>query len=106
MELVEDVYRIVGSLPSEEKYGLRSQATRSAVSIVLNIAEGSAKSSNKEYKKFLETALGSAFELETTLLLMDRLKLIDHKVIAELVEKVLVEQRMVNSFIKTVKGDG
>lgn len=106
MELVEVVYRIVGSLPSEEKYGLRTQATRSAVSIVLNIAEGSAKSSNKEYKKFLETALGSAFELETMLLLMDRLKLIDHKVIVELVEKVLVEQRMVNSFIKTVKGDG
>ncbi len=105
MDLVEEVYRVVASLPSEEKYGLRSQATRASVSIVLNIAEGSAKTSKKEYKRFLEIALGSAFELETIMLVMIRLKLMSSEKLNELLERILVEQRMINSFIKKIGSD-
>lgn len=105
MDLVEEVYRVVASLPSEEKYGLRSQATRASVSIVLNIAEGSAKTSKKEYKRFLEIALGSAFELETIMLVMSRLKLMSSEKLNELLERILVEQRMINSFIKKIGSD-
>lgn len=105
MDLVEEVYRVVGSLPSEERYGLRSQVTRASVSIVLNIAEGSAKTSKKEYKRFLEIALGSAFELETIILVMSRLKLMSNEKLNELLEKILVEQRMINSFIKKIGSD-
>jgi four helix bundle protein len=105
MDLVEEVYRLVVLLPSEEKYGLRSQATRSAVSVVLNIAEGSAKTSKKEYKKFLEIALGSTFELETIMLVISRLKLIEGEILNELLEAILVEQRMINGFIKKIGAD-
>jgi four helix bundle protein len=106
MDLVEQTYKIAGLLPYEEKYGLRSQSTRAAVSIVLNIAEGSAKSSKKDYKNYLEVSLGSAFELETVLLVIERLKLAPKEMIGALVEEVLREQRMINAFIQKVQSDG
>src|SRR5437870_3872448 len=73
MDITELVYRSIGNFPAEEKFGLRSQATRSAVSIAANIAEGSARSSQKEYRYYIEVALGSCFELETHLLIANRL---------------------------------
>lgn len=105
MDLVEDVYKVAASLPMEEKYGLRSQATRAAVSIVLNIAEGRAKSSRKDYKNYLAVSLGSAFELETVLLVMIRLKLVDDAATMILIEEVLREQRMINALINKLKAD-
>jgi four helix bundle protein len=105
MELVEETYRIAALLPNEEKYGLRSQSTRASVSIVLNIAEGSAKASKKEYKYYLETSLASAFELETVLLIIERLKLIENEVIQKVMVILLREQRMINGFINKISSD-
>ncbi|WP_139135180.1 four helix bundle protein [Roseivirga sp. 4D4] len=65
IQLVEQVYQVTNTFPNAEKFGLTSQMTRAAVSIPSNIAEGGARNSQKEYKRFLEIALGSAFELET-----------------------------------------
>ncbi len=62
---VKQVCRLAEFLPLEEKYGLRSQICRSAVSIPSNIAEGCSRSSQIDFKRFLEMALGSSFELET-----------------------------------------
>ena len=62
---------VVSSFPKEEKYGISSQITRSAVSIPSNIAEGSSRSSMKDYNRFLEISLGSSFELETQLLIAE-----------------------------------
>ncbi len=60
--IVTQVYKLSKSLPSEEKYGLRSQICRSAVSIPSNIAEGCSRNSETDFKRFLEIALGSSFE--------------------------------------------
>ena len=106
MDLVESVYRVAAMLPENERYGLRTQATRAAVSIVLNIAEGSAKSSKKDYRNYLSTSLGSAFELETALLIIQRLELADGQVVDPLMNDLLREQRMINSFINRLKSDG
>ncbi|MFQ5604505.1 MAG: four helix bundle protein, partial [bacterium] len=57
----------------EEKYGLRSQICRSAVSIPSNIAEGCSRRSQIDFKRFLEMALGSSFELETQLIIIEEL---------------------------------
>ena len=72
MELVDSVYTFVEVFPTTEKYGLRSQITRSAVSIPSNIAEGASRNSEKDFARFLEIALGSAFELETQLIIAER----------------------------------
>ena len=76
MELVDNVYTFVEAFPNTEKYGLRSQITRSAVSIPSNIAEGASRNSEKDFARFLEIALGSAFELETQLMIAERRKYI------------------------------
>jgi four helix bundle protein len=64
MIIVDKVYDIILYLPVEEKFGMRSQITRSATAIPANIAEGSAKRSERDYVRFVEISFGSAFELE------------------------------------------
>jgi four helix bundle protein len=62
-DLVISVYRITGNFPSHERYGLVSQARRAAVSAAANIAEGSAKRGAREFRRFLDIAMGSLTEL-------------------------------------------
>ena len=68
VDFVTEIYKVTNSFPSNERYGLVSQLQRAAVSVPANISEGSAKSSNKDFARFLEISLGSTFELETELL--------------------------------------
>ena len=63
------VYKVTADMPWFEKKGLCDQLQRAVVSISSNIAEGSAKPSDIEFGHFLDTALGSAFEVETQLLI-------------------------------------
>ncbi|APG60433.1 four helix bundle protein [Christiangramia salexigens] len=75
MDLVMKIYELSGLLPTDEKFGLVSQIRRSAVSIPSNISEGAAKSSTKEFIRFLDIANGSLSELETQLTIIERLGL-------------------------------
>ncbi|MGC4038192.1 MAG: four helix bundle protein [Chitinophagaceae bacterium] len=65
MQLVTDIYKSTKSFPSDELYGLTSQLRRCAVSIPSNIAEGYGRNSTGDYKRFLQIAAGSVFELQT-----------------------------------------
>ena len=76
MELAERTYRLTETFPKHETYGLTSQMRRAAVSIPSNIAEGSARSSRKDFRHFVLIAKGSACELQTQLLLAARLSYI------------------------------
>jgi len=67
--LVKDVYLLTSEFPSDEKFGLKSQINRCAISVPSNIAEGSARGTNKDFSHFLRISLGSLFEMETQLLL-------------------------------------
>jgi four helix bundle protein len=67
MTLVEKVYLIADKLPASEMYGLRSQLTRSVVSVPLNIAEGSGKYSDNDFARFLRNSIGSLIETDTNL---------------------------------------
>lgn len=73
MEMVANIYRLTRQFPSDEQFGLTSQIRRSAISIPSNIAEGAARNSDKEFKHFLYIALGSASEVETQLLIAEKL---------------------------------
>lgn len=66
-ELVLAVYQATDSFPKNELYGLTSQARRAAFSVVANIAEGSAKKGAREFRRYLDIALGSITELEVAL---------------------------------------
>ncbi|MCX6231956.1 MAG: four helix bundle protein [Bacteroidetes bacterium] len=66
---VKLIYQLTDFFPEKEIYGLTSQIRRAAVSIASNIAEGSSRNSEKDFVRFLEIAMGSAFEIETQLII-------------------------------------
>ena len=98
IDLVSEIYRITNTFPGIERFGLISQMQRSAVSIPSNIAEGSAKSSNKDFGRFLEISIGSSFELETELLLGFNLNYIDSDIYNDLQSKISEIQKMIIGF--------
>lgn len=71
---VLEIYKFSNQFPKDEERNITSQLRRAAVSIPLNIAEGSAKASNNEFIHFLNTAYGSAKEVEVLLHLAFDLK--------------------------------
>ena|ERR1051326_4771005 len=99
-EIAVDTYKLVTAFPNTEKYSLAQQATRSAVSIPSNIAEGSSRSSEKDYNRFLEMSLGSSFELETQLLVAKAVHCGDSELINSTLGKIDEEQKMIMAFIK------
>lgn len=96
-------FQAVSSFPKEEKYGLSSQITNAAVSIPSNIAEGSSRSSMKDYNRFLEISLGSSFELETQLLIAEAVNFGEKEKRDELLKDIDEEQKMIMSFMSKIK---
>jgi four helix bundle protein len=92
-------YKLVETFPNTERYSLSQQITRAAVSIPSNIAEGSSRSSEKEYARFLEISLGSSFELETQYLIAQKLNFGNQELLVEGLQMLDEEQKMTMAFI-------
>ena len=103
LNFVQEVYKLVKEFPSEEKFGLRSQITRSAVSIPSNIAEGASRKSEKDFTRFLGVALGSAFELETQLIIAINLNYISKTKEKALLEDLHSIQKRIYAFQKIIE---
>lgn len=103
IDIVVEVYQLTTLLPVEEKYGLKSQLQRAVVSIPSNISEGCRRESEADFKKFLEYAIGSAFEIETQLIVVERLNLVSKEKMQNLMQMLMEEQKMLNGFISSVK---
>lgn len=98
--LVKEIYTITNILPDSEKFGLVSQINRCAVSIPANIAEGSAKYSQKDFTRFLQISLGSSYELETHLILCEDLGFINSMLTVSTIKKIQNLQKRIASLIK------
>ncbi|MCB9225492.1 MAG: four helix bundle protein [Crocinitomicaceae bacterium] len=98
MELAKAVLFLAKEFPEEYKYSLTSQMTRSSISIPTNIAEGSARTTNKDFSRFLDLAQGSACELETQLILSSEIEIIDQDKFIELKENINEIQKMIRGF--------
>ncbi len=98
VDFVTEIYQLTQKYPKEEIFGLTAQTRRAAVSAPLNIAEGSAKSSNKDFARFLEMAIGSLFEVETALVIACNLDYINSEELLDKQTKVNELQPMINGF--------
>lgn len=103
MEIVTNIYQFSAMLPKEEMFGLKSQIQRAAVSIPSNIAEGCSRASEQDFKRFLEMAIGSTYELETQLCIAQTVHHVSQDAIHSLVYALTEEQKMLNSFISSIK---
>jgi len=97
---VEQIYKVTNKFPKDELYGLTSQIRRAAISYPSNIAEGAARSSKKEFIQFLYVSLGSLSEVETQLIIAEKLSYLRAD---NLLEEVEALRRMTLNFIKYLK---
>ena len=88
MTLVKDIYRLTREFPAKEQYGLITQMQRSSVSVPANIAEGAARKSSREFRRFLLVARGSLAEVETHLLIAEELAYTEHRRVREIRKNV------------------
>ncbi len=103
MDLVVEVYKITAAFPNEERYGLTSQIKRSAVSIPSNISEGAGRNSSKEFNNFIAIANGSSFELQTQLILAERLGLGNRDITDKILAELDILQKMSVGFQRKLK---
>ncbi|WP_316735104.1 four helix bundle protein [Pedobacter aquatilis] len=102
IEVSKSVFQITRTFPSEEKYSLTSQITRCAISIPSNIAEGCGRKSNKELNQFLSISLGSAFELETQIIIAFEFGYIDKIIYDETIIQINEIQKMISGLQKSL----
>jgi four helix bundle protein len=97
-----DIYQVTSLFPEHEKFGLTNQLRRASVSIPSNISEGSSRSSNKDFSRFLEIAMGSAYEVETQLLISSDLGFIEQTDLDLLSVKLEAIIKMISKFRSTL----
>ena len=101
IQITKLVYAQLKNITHDAKYELGSQLIRSAISIPSNIAEGSSRSSAKDYKRFLEIALGSSYELETQLIILREITK-ENEGLKRLLSLIDEEQKMLMSFMNKI----
>lgn len=103
MVLVTGIYTITKTFPASEMYGLTSQLRRSAVSIPSNIAEGYGRNSTNDYKRFLQIAGGSLYELQTQIEIAFNLKYLEEQKHIEIIDLSIEIDKMLYSIIQKIK---
>lgn len=103
VEYASHVYKITNAMPWFEKKGLCDQLQRAVVSISSNIAEGSAKPSDADFARFLDTALGSSYEVETQLLISKNIGYIKEEIYTDLLLRLQEIEKQLTGFIRLVR---
>jgi four helix bundle protein len=102
MDLVETIYLTTKAFPKDELYGLTSQIRRAAISIPSNIAEGNGRNTTRDYVHFLGMAYGSVKEVETQVLIAERLQYINSTRSNELVKMTGEISRLVSGLMNSL----
>lgn len=103
MELVCKLYEVTKNYPKSEQYGLVSQIRRAAISVLANISEGAARQSTKEFIQFLSISRGSLSELESEVLISERLGYLKKELCILLVEKIAIVGKQLSGLIRSLR---
>ena len=106
LDLTKVIYDFTRVFPSDEKYGLSSQLRRAAVSISSNIAEGCGRRTSKDFISFMYNAIGSLKEVESELLVAEKLGYVEMKDVENLVNELEEIGRMISGMINREKERG
>ncbi|MBW4696055.1 MAG: four helix bundle protein [Lyngbya sp. HA4199-MV5] len=103
VDLSVQCYELTKNFPGSELYGLTSQIRRASVSTASNIAEGYGRKTKAEYVQFLHIALGSLRELDTQLIIAQRVKLTSEQSFVTLLKEVEEMQKILVATINKLK---
>ena len=103
IDLTVNIYALTSTFPKSELFGLASQIQRAAVSVPSNIAEGHARDSTKEFLRFISIPLGSLAEVETQLMIANKLQFLNNEMMGELLGKTGEIGRMLRGIQKSLK---
>ena len=106
MDLVEAVYRATESWPPDERYGLTGQVRRAAVSVPANVAEGQGRVGPQEFLHHLSIARGSLHELETHLLLAERLRYLQAELCGTLLHQTDEVGKLLSGLMRSLRRSG
>jgi len=102
-DLVMELYKLTKVFPKDELYGLTSQIRRAAVSIPVNISEGYSRNSTNEFIQFLYIAFGSSSELETLVVLSNKLSFLSKQQTDIITDKIYEVKRLLRGLINSLK---
>jgi four helix bundle protein len=103
IDFAKDLYQLSNRFPPDELYGLTSQVRRAAVSIPSNIAEGQSRNSPKEFKQFLFIALGSLGEIETQLIIANKIEYLSSDNLNSWVARIDTIRKMLKALASKIK---
>jgi four helix bundle protein len=103
IDISVEVYSVSAGFPKEELFGLTNQIRRASNSISLNIAEGYSRRSGKSYLNFINIAQGSLFELESGIILAERLQFVKGENLTKLFELITEENKMLSSLMHKIE---
>ena len=98
-----DLYPYTEDWPDIHKFRLTAQILGSSSAIPSNIAEGCSRSSNKDLERYLEYALGEAYEFETQLIIAHSYQLLNREITNEFIERIQILQKMIAAFIQSLQ---
>jgi four helix bundle protein len=99
VDFAVQVYELTANFPKDETFGLRLQIRRAAASISNNLAEGQGRASSQDYRRFVVQARGSAFEVQTQIIICRRLRYLDEATADGLQASIDEIARMLNGLI-------
>ena len=104
--LAKNIFLLTKQYPKDERFEIVSQMRRAVISIASNIAEGSGRNSNKDFRRFLDIALSSAYELETQVIISFDLEHISEEIFYKLSNDIQEVQKMIFGFRRSLSKTG